>query len=233
MRKKKKAESEHLRQVKYFEYLDEKRDEIKEIGKVQKDILIENNITPEECAQRVESGSSKLWERTNGQEDFLNIRLGTGEIALDLEVEYQEKHFSMDDDNLQDAMIALGKEKKVLENVPLSVSLTENRTIGIYGNARNTYDLLHTIVLQLVTLHSYDEVKIMLLIDEEDTTQWDFVKFIPHFWTDDKSVRFYATNMDEMKELSSFMDSSRKSSIEVFIGLLLIFETAHKPSARS
>lgn len=206
--KKKKAENEHLRQVKYYEYLDEKRDEIKEIGKVQRDILIENNITPEECTQRVETGSSKLWERTNGQEDFLNIRLGTGKIALDLEVDYQEKHFSMDDDNLQDAMIALGKEEKVLENVPLSVSLTENRTIGIYGNARNTYNLLHTIVLQLVTLHGYDEVKIMLLIDEEDTTQWDFVKFIPHFWTDDKSVRFYATNMDEMKELSSFMDSN-------------------------
>lgn len=206
--KKKKAENEHLRQVKYFEYLDEKRDEIKEIGKVQKDILIENNIAPEECAQRVETVSSKLWERVIGQEDFLNVRLGIGTIPMDLDVDYQEKHFSMEDDNLQDAMIALGKEKKELENVPVSISLTANTSVGIYGNAQNTYNLLHTIVLQLVTLHSYDEVKVMLLIDEEDAAQWNFVKFIPHFWTDDKTVRFYAASMDEMKELSSFMEGN-------------------------
>lgn len=205
---KKKAENEHLRQVKYFDYLDEKRDEIKEVGKIQKDILIENNITPVECAQRIETASSKLWERAVGQEDFLHVRLGTGTIPMDLEVEYQEKHFSMNDDNLQDAMIALGQEKKELENVPVSVSLTDNVTMGIYGNSMNTYSMLHTIVLQLVSLHSYDEVKIILLIDEEDDTQWDFVKFIPHFWSDDKEIRFYATNIDEMKDLSAFMESN-------------------------
>lgn len=46
----------------------------------------------------------------------------------------------MDDDILQNAMLTLAEEPKVLHNVPISLSLTENAAVGFYGEKAATYN---------------------------------------------------------------------------------------------
>ena len=103
----------------------------------------------------------------------------------------------------QDAMLSLGSEPKELHNVPISVSFVENATVGIYGEFASRMNMLKSLILQMMSLHSYDELKIMLLTDETEADEWNFVRPIPHFWNDDKTIRFFATNGDETKELSA------------------------------
>lgn len=43
---------------------------------------------------------------------------------------------------------------------------------------------MKSVILQLVALHSYDELKIMILLDKSDEDEWAFTKYIPHFWSD-------------------------------------------------
>lgn len=204
--KKKKIKDEKRRQDKYLAYLDSVRDNIRRLCKEQSDILYENIVSLEECALRIAEERPNLWERVLGQEDFLTLRLGVGNLPLDAEVKYSEKKFTMDEDNLQDAMLALGAEPKELVNVPISISLVENQTVGIYGEYNQTVNMLKSLILQIIALHSYDEVKVLFICDESEKEQWDFVRFIPHFWNDEKSVRYFATNEDEVKELSSYME---------------------------
>lgn len=206
--KKAKLKSERKRQEKYLAYLDHVRDEIKRKCKEQSEILAENFISPDECANRIAEESTKLWERVNGQSDFLCLRLGLGDLPLDADVQYAEEKFSMEDDNLQDAMLNLGAEPKVLHNVPISVSFVENMTIGIFGEYALTTNMLKSLILQMIALHSYDELKIMLIADETDSAEWNFVRPIPHFWNDEKTVRFVASNVDEVKELSAYMEKA-------------------------
>ena len=78
-------------------------------------------MSPQECAIRVENISDNLWERTNRHTDFLNLRLGKGTLPLALNVSYSEKKFSLEDDNLQNAMFSLGTEPKLLKDVPIAV----------------------------------------------------------------------------------------------------------------
>lgn len=206
--KKNKIKNENKRQEKYLAYLDSIRDEIKRKCKEQSDILNENLISLEECANRIAEVKPNLWERATGHSDFLKLRLGVGNLPLDADVKYADKKFSMDDDNLQDAMLSLGAETKQLVNVPISVSLVENTTVGLCGEFSQTVNTLKALILQMISLHSYDELKIILIGDENDKKEWCFVRFIPHFWNDDKTVRFLASNLDEVKELSAYIEKN-------------------------
>lgn len=206
--KKVRIAAEQKRQEKYLAYLDSVRDQLRRICKEHSEILNENLISPEECAERIVNRKTNLWERTIGQGDFLRLRLGQGNIPLDMSIRYSEKKFTLDEDNLQDAMLSLGAETKELTDVPISVSLVDNLTVGVCGNYLDRMNTAKSMVLQMIALHSYDELKLMLIVDQNEMEDWNFIKFIPHFWSDDKSIRFLATNADEVKELSVYIEKN-------------------------
>ena len=157
--KSQKIKNERRRQEKYLGYLDGIRDEIGRRCNEQSEILRENVISAEECSRRIVSRDPKLWERAPGQSDFLRLRLGVGSLPMDAEVTYSEKKFSMDDDSLQDAMLSLGTEPKKLDNVPVSISLVEDRTVGIYGPTDGTVNLLKSLILQMTARQVEDTAK--------------------------------------------------------------------------
>ena len=205
--KKQKLKAEKNRQDKYLAYLNEISDKIKSINKEQNDILHENLVTQEDCAERIVHQKVNLWERVIGQEDFLRLRLGLGSISTDIDVKYQEKKFSMEDDTLQNAMLSLAEEPKELRSVPISFKLTDDTAVGIYGDKVNTCSMLRALILQMISLHSYDELKLMLIVDESESDNWNFIKYIPHFWSNDKKIRFLATTQDETKELTAYIEN--------------------------
>ena len=213
--KKNKIKSEQKRQEKYFAYLNEIGDKINQIGKEQSSILNETFVTQEECVERIIRIKPNLWERTNGQGDFLRLRVGTGTVDMNLEVKYQEKKFTMDDDSLQNAMLALAEKPKELENVPVSLSLTENVAVGIYGNKENRENLIMSLILQIVSFHGYDEVKLVMITGDEDDATWNFTKYLPHVWNNSKTIRYHAHTLDDVKEISNILErevGSRKKS---------------------
>ncbi|MBE6920036.1 MAG: type VII secretion protein EssC [Ruminococcaceae bacterium] len=204
--KKEKIKHEKKRQEKYFAYLNEIGDQIKDIAKQQAGILNETFISQEECLERVIRTKPNLWERSIGQSDFLRLRLGTGTVNMNLDVKYQEKKFTMDDDSLQNAMLALAEEPKQLKNVPISISLTENVAIGVYGDKESRENMVMSLVLQLVSLHGYDEVKLVMITGEEDDATWGFTKYLPHAWNNSHTIRYHAHNLDDVKELSNILE---------------------------
>lgn len=204
--KKEKIKAEKNRQSKYLSYLNKIGDLVREKAEEQSEILLETLSDQEECAERIIRKKSNLWERVIGQADFLRLRLGIGNLPMDAEIKYQEKKFTMDDDSLQNAMLSLAEEPKELKNVPISVSLAENTVLGIYGAKASTDNMLKALILQSMALHSYDELKMILITEESDAEQWGFVKYIPHFWDNEKTIRFFATSPDEVKELSAFIE---------------------------
>lgn len=204
--KKQKIKAEKERQEKYLAYLSEQKDRIRKITKEQGVILCDNLISEEECKRRIEESSDNLWERVIGQTDFLRVRVGLGTVPAALNLKYPEKHFTLEDDTLQNAMLSLADEPKDLKHVPISFSLAECIAAGIYGEKEDTERMLKAVILQLITLHSYDELKLMLITDEADEKTWSFVKFIPHFWNNEKTVRFFATTQDDTKDLTAVVE---------------------------
>ena len=88
----------------YRNYLAKKEKDILNIISNQKQILLENNVTLEQCQQIIYQRKRNLWERTIEDEDFLTTRLGVGFIKPDIEIEYAEEDFSVKDDVLKDEL---------------------------------------------------------------------------------------------------------------------------------
>lgn len=204
--KKQKLALEKKRQNKYFGYLEGKRDEIKRCCKEQSEILSENIIPPSDCAKRAIEHKRSLWERTAEQEDFLRLRLGKGVLPLFAEVKCPEKKFTLNDDNLYDAMLALGNEPKLLSDVPISVSLLKEPFVGITGKRPKVISFAYSLLVQLAALHSYDELKLVFITSPGEAEKWEAAKRLPHIWNNEKTVRFFAAEDNEIKELSSVLD---------------------------
>ncbi len=194
---------EKLRQDKYQQYINEMEDRLGETKRLQKAIREENCVELGKCIDRIHAVSRNLWERNHTQNDFLEFRVGRGNTKLDAEFKYAERHFTMEEDNLQKIMLDFCESPKTLKNVPLSISLTENAVTGIIGKERKRRDFLNGLIFQIAALYSYDEVR-LVFICREDTME--YARWLPHVWNEEHTVRFIAGNVKDMKDLSAFLE---------------------------
>ena len=205
--KKHKHEKEALRQTKYSKYLSDMSARFDKECRKQEGILRENIITVDECISRIEGEKRNLWERSPGQDDFLRLRLGVGSGLLDAEISFSDKKFSLEDDNLKEEMLALCEKPKVLKDIPISISFFDNFISGIIGQKKMVSEFAKGLIFQIAALYSYDEVKMVFIYDVADEKEFGFCKWLPHVWNDDKTFRYIATNVNELKEISVRLES--------------------------
>lgn len=201
-----KERNEKLRQEKYSNYIETKRLAIVNEKKEQTSILSNNYPQPKYAEETIMQKYTTLWQRRIEDSDFLEINLGLGNYSMKIDIKYPEEHFSMVEDNLKDMLSKLGNEPKLLSNVPVVYSFIENFVSGIIGDDYTASEYMRRILIQILAFHSYDDLKIIVLTDDENEYQWQFSKDVPHCFSDDKGLRFFATNNDEYKEVCYYLD---------------------------
>ena len=193
---------EKERQEKYLEYINSKREKIDTEMKVQKQILIDNYQPLSLIKEIIYNRKRNLWEREIDQVDFLDLRLGIGNRELVGKINIPEEHFSMEDDNLLQEVYKLGSLSRTLENVPISLSIIDNNLSAIIGSGSKKQKFIEGLILQMLTFHSYEDLKLVVLTNEQNAKNYNYLKITPHCWDNDKQKRFFATNLDEAKEIS-------------------------------
>ena len=196
---------EKLRIEKYNKYIDERRKYIKDVVTEQQQSLIENNVPLEECEKIIANRKRNLWERKINHDDFLSLRLGIGNVEPYVKVKYPEEHFSLIENNLKSVLDGLGEETKVMENVPVSFKLTEKFISAIVGQKVLTKSFIEGILLQLMTFHSYEDLKIVIMTSKENEHKWNYLKSSPYCSSDDRTIRFFSTNIDEANHISTYL----------------------------
>lgn len=202
------ARRKEIKRVKvYRNYLNKKEKEINNIISEQKQILLENNVTLEQCQQIIYQRKRNLWERTLEDDDFLTARIGTGLVKPDIDITYDDEDFTVDDDVLKDELKDLIKKFDYVEEVPLNISFLKHRILAIIGNFGVLQSFFESILLQLMTFHLYSELKIIVLTNETRAKDWDFIKFLPHCWDNQRERRFIAATIDEKKKIASYLEN--------------------------
>lgn len=198
---------EKERQQKYRKYINSKIIRVNEIMEKQHGILTKNYASAEECEQIVLSKDPRLWERKIEEQDFLSIRVGTGDVPLDIDVQYPRDSFSMADDELIKILNTIGQQSKILEDAPITVSLLNKNISAIITNKNfdiNNY--MKNIITQLVALHSYADLKLVFLLNKDNEEKWEYVKYLPHTWNETKSIRFFADDSNDIKQISRYLE---------------------------
>lgn len=215
---KQRQEYETLRITKYQEYLDKKRLEI--MGACQKEQRLLNEKYPSlnEVANQL-NDRLRLWERRPVDDDFLCIRLGTGKKRLSATINYPEKRFELEQDELEEKMYTLVETPYVLRDIPVVLSMMDTCVCALEGNRSQVIEYISKLVFQIAVLHSYDEVKMLFLLRQEELAQLDFLRYIPHVWDDQRAVRFIATNEAEAYKLGEYMKGQITEELEEPIDL--------------
>lgn len=167
---------EKLRQKKYQEYLDSVSVKIDEATQLQKEILNENLLSINECEKKILETRRTLWDRNYANDDFLQVRIGTGDKLLDCKITAPEKKFELESDNLTEQLNILSEYDKYVKDVPISYSLLDNSFSGVIGSIEDNIDFAKGIIIQLASMYSYDEVKFVFIYDKNDYKDLDFVK---------------------------------------------------------
>ncbi len=204
--KRRRIKQEEERVKKYSAYLDEKAKEIDAVIAKQSQTLKDKYIPLSECANIIMRKKTNLWERNINQSDFLSLRLGIGNMPISAEIKYSKESFSMEEDEMKKKITEIVDSKKMLENVPITFSLVEKNITSIIGNSDLLHEFFKGLLLQLMTYHSYELLKIVVLTDKENVSSFEYFRNIPYLFNDNKDIRFLASDLDETKELSLYLE---------------------------
>lgn len=203
--KKRRKEKDKQRTEKYKKYIEQKRQEILNEMNYQKGVLFENNLPIENVRDIILNKSRTLWERKPSHSDFLELRLGIGNKNPDIEIKYPEEHFSMEEDELRNLITNILKETKTMQNVPITLNFKDHNKIGIIGKELVINNFLDSIMLQVMACHGYDDLRIIILTSDKRKKYWEKYKSIPYIWNNEKSVRYYGTNKDDINKLTGLL----------------------------
>jgi len=203
------------RQKLYKRYINTKEKDIQMELENQRKSLIENNLSVTDCQNIIKNKDIKLWQRRLKDEDFLTLPVGIGNLPMQIEIKYPEKHFSLNSDNLLDIAYTLGEKERILNDVPITFSFKDNIATGIVGNSILTKELVDRIILQIMANYSYDEVKLVTFTSTDNEKDWEYMKTLPHSWSNDKMFRFFGSSNDDYREIIYGLEkiySERKNS---------------------
>ena len=158
-----------------------------------------------ECL-RYANGSAELWNRNPSHDDFLYQRLGLGDSPFQVPINVPKEKFTLVNDTLQDKPQSIKDEFSTLHQVPIGINVRENQLIGLIGGKKRSgaYDLMRVLTASIAACHSYTDVKLVYIFDEENRDHledWECMRWLPHVWSEDKSIRFMAGNELEYRDI--------------------------------
>lgn len=169
----------------------------------------ENNIrslnimyqSAETCAGYDEN-SMVLWNRNFRHSDFLFYRMGLGDIPFQADIEIPKDRFKLYEDGLSDKPKFIKENYRTLFGVPVGVDLKSNRLVGMIGgeNLNGAYENIKLLATQIAANNCYTDVKMVFIYDGKESSnlgKWDYIKWFPHVWSEDKKLRYIAADKQE------------------------------------
>ena len=211
--KEEREEYEISRKETYGRYLAEKREEIL-LEKEREEMVLRSNYPPLAEVLAYPEQKKKLWERRKTDDDFLVLRLGSGRIPFRAKMNYPQRRFEMERDELQEKMYALAERQILLEDVPILLNLQEDRVCGVQGGRPEILRFLQAMLIRLAVLYSYDEVKLVLLAEPEEMRQLEAIRYLPHVWDDGHRMRFVTSEISKAYQISDAISKSLGEDLE-------------------
>lgn len=205
-RKKQELISETRRVELYQQYIQEMENELKENVIREFRRLSANYPNAAQCAVLPSDQTNRLWNRMPTHPDFLHVRLGTGTVKMPYEISIPKKKLSIIDDELRNEPERLKQSYSTIADAPMILSLRQESVIGIIGDIQATL-FAQGMLIQIAALHSYHDVRIVVLTEESSSSQWAWARWLPHvFANEDRNLRMVASTPGDIHDVVSYLD---------------------------
>ena len=208
-------DKEQLRYAKYDEYINSEVDKIEGLAKSQRSILLNDNPSTLQCVHLVDEPKRTLWDRRWTDNDFMYIRLGHGILPSNFTVQAPKESLQLEVDDLHDTPLNIAKKYETIDNCPIVMNFGDHSVCGIIGNREKSVTLGKNIIVQTTAHHSYEDLRIVVVCDEKDTKNFEFARFIPHIYDDDKTKRYFANTKESAEKILDEINEVLNKRIKV------------------
>ena len=198
---------EEKRSRRYVEYLDGVENQLINEARLQGEIMRENRLSTSEIIRRAHQLSPFMMNRMSVHGDFLELRVGMGDVDLAAGIKWPQQRFSLSEDPLLNKVKMLSDNPPRIDDVPVAYNMYEHNVAGIVGPRKKGWEFLRGLLVQLCGYHSYEDVKILLIADRSERDEWGFLCSMPHFYDESGTHRFVALTPDGMIEENLFFAS--------------------------
>ncbi len=163
----------------YMRYLGQVRRKVRRAAAQQREALEWNGPDPASLWSMIMS--TRLWERRTSDHDFGNVRIGTGQQRLAIQLIAPETKPVEDLDPLcAGALRRFIRTHGNVPDLPVAISLPSFARVLPTGEPEAVYGLVRSMIAQLATMHSPDEVRISVCASAERMRWWQWIKWLPH-----------------------------------------------------
>ncbi|MDQ0110665.1 S-DNA-T family DNA segregation ATPase FtsK/SpoIIIE [Paenibacillus harenae] len=173
----------------YQAYLDEQREILQNMKNEMILQLHTHHPEPDTAFRWLQQRDSKIWARIPSDPDYLNIRTGIGVIQSGFKIDVP-KQDAIEKEPLLEKAQEMADKFISISNAPVLLNLQQHRVIGIVGDIETATNLSRSLVSQIALHHSPDEVKLSALFGQQDAAHWDWMRWLPHTWDEQRRGRF-------------------------------------------
>jgi DNA segregation ATPase FtsK/SpoIIIE, S-DNA-T family len=163
----------------------------------QADLSYRRHLNPDPASLLLiaSAPSRRLWERHPGDNDFLALRIGIGQVSR------------------------AGDAPDELRDAPIVLPLTECGAAGLVGGIADTRALARAMLLSAAVLHSPRDLTITVLTAPATAADWDWLRWLPHARQPDTNGCLVRIGNDadsirqRLAELSAVLDGRRPGTL--------------------
>lgn len=177
--KKECREKNRAREELYREYLLRKRKELHALHREEEETWHYNYPDAADIEKMIRSCSSRIYERSPEDDDFLEVSLGKCREKANFSVSYQDDELKMEEDELERQAKLLEERFAYIDDKAVTVSL-RNAHLGLVGEREVILEQLQLIAVQLTFQQSYHDLQIILIHHKKYEEEFGWMRWYPH-----------------------------------------------------
>lgn len=190
---------------KYNKYIENKKAEIEKDRNDEKEVLEKIYNDENTLMNRFFSFSGDLFDRMPEDEDFLCVRLGTGDVKAKKEIDYKKQEKLEVEDDLQIIPENLSKEYEYIHLAPIVCNFKDSNAIGIIGLDQYRFELMKTIIIDLCARQFPADLNLFFVCEEQHRNKIHWLRMLPHVYNEDLGIRNIVTDSESKNVLFEYL----------------------------
>lgn len=172
-------EKTQIRNQLYQDYLLKKRKELNQTRRKEINALHYNFPSLREIEQMIKHYSSRIYERSAEDDDFLVVTVGSRRERVNYPISYAYDELKMEKDELEEQAYEIKEKFSYIDDKPVVIDL-KHAHVGLIGEKSIVHEQIKLIAAQLTFQQSYHDLQIILIHGKEYNRDFAWMTWYPH-----------------------------------------------------
>jgi S-DNA-T family DNA segregation ATPase FtsK/SpoIIIE len=164
----------------YLDYLEQLRGELRERGR---SVAAHSEVVSPapETLPRIVRDPARLWERRRRDDDFLHVRVGTGDVSwFPLTVPEDPNPVQPLDPLMLDELRRVAAAYGVVRGMPVGIDLDSAGRVAVVGSRADVLAAARALAAQIAAFHSPEDVHLAAVFAPSAADDWAGFDLLPH-----------------------------------------------------